>query len=83
VDDLYNEGAVGKACFAITHAVLLPSALKTLDTDDRIEKLVITNTISIPPEKAHPKLEVLSIGPMLAEIIHRIHQGKSISEMLQ
>ncbi len=82
VDDLYQNGAVGKACLAITHPVLLPSALRRLDEDERIEKLVVTNTIPIPSEKYHPKLEVLSIAPILAEIIHRIYSGISISEKL-
>jgi ribose-phosphate pyrophosphokinase len=82
IDDLYLHGAVGKVCLAITHPVLLPSALEVLDTDERIEKLVVTNTIPIPSEKLHPKLAVLSVAPMLAEIIYRIHEGISISEKL-
>ena len=82
IDDLYENGAVGKVCLAITHPILLSSALKTLDVDDRIEKLVVTNTIPIPTEKMHPKLEVISIAPILADIINRIHEGISISEKL-
>ncbi len=82
LDDLYQHGAVGRACLAITHPVLLPTALKTLDEDDRIEKLVVTNTIPVPPEKLHPKIEVISIAPMLADIIFRIYSGVSISEKL-
>ena len=82
IDALYDRGAVGKAYFAITHPVLLPSALQTLNEDDRIEKIVTTNTIPLSPEKQHPKIEVLSVAPMLAEIIQRIHRGKSISEKL-
>lgn len=82
IDALYEHGAVGKACFSISHAILLPSALKILDHDDRIEKLVVTNTLPIPQEKSHPKLEVISIGPLLADIIYRIHKGISISEKL-
>jgi ribose-phosphate pyrophosphokinase len=82
LDDLYQHGAVGKACLAITHPVLLPAALKRLDEDDRIEKLVVTNTIPVPSEKLHPKIEVLSIAPMLADIISRIYSGISISEKL-
>jgi ribose-phosphate pyrophosphokinase len=82
LDILYDQGATGKACFAITHPILLPSALKILDEDDRIEKLVVTNTIYVPPEKRHPKLEILSVASLIAEIIFRVHHGISISERL-
>ena len=80
VEALYAAGAEGKAYFAITHPILLPSAMDILDSDDRIEKLVVTNTVPVPPEKRHPKLEVLSIAPLLADVIERIHRGASISE---
>lgn len=82
IDALYDRGAEGSAYFAITHPVLLPSAMARLQADDRIEKLVVTNTIAVPPEKRHPKIEVLSIAPMLADIISRIYTGTSISERL-
>ena len=82
LDALYDRGATGKAYFAITHPILLPAALETLAKDDRIEKLVVTNTIAVPQEKCHPKLEVLSIAPLLADIIHRIYKGESITPRL-
>jgi ribose-phosphate pyrophosphokinase len=82
LDALYEVGAEGKACFSITHPVLLSSALKQLQEDQRIEKLVVTNTIPVPADKRSPKLEVLSIGPLLAGIIEDIHCGRSISEKL-
>ena len=82
VDALYDAGASGACYFAVTHPVLLPSALERLDADDRIAKLIVTNTVPVPPEKRHPKLEVLSIAPLLAEIIYGIYKGTSISERL-
>ncbi len=82
IDALYNAGAVGKTCFSITHPVLLPQALEYLDQDDRIEKLVVTNSIHVPVEKQHPKLEIISIAGMIAEVIKRIHCGESISPLL-
>jgi ribose-phosphate pyrophosphokinase len=82
IDALYTNGADGKACFAITHPVLLPTALQRLQGDDRIEKLVVTNTIPVPPEKQHAKIEVISVAPLLADIIFRIYKGRSISERL-
>lgn len=82
VDALYAVGAVGKAYFAITHAILLPTALARLDADDRIEGVVVTNTVPTPPEHSHPKVIVLSIAPLLARIIDHIHEGRSISKEL-
>ena len=82
LDALYDRGAQGKACFAVTHPILLPSALEILDRDERIEKLVVTNTIPIPSEKSHPKIVILSIAPLLAEIIKDIHEAVSISRRL-
>jgi ribose-phosphate pyrophosphokinase len=66
----------------VTHPVLLPSALEILDQEERIEKLVTTNTIPLPPEKHHPKIVTLSVANMLADIISRIHRGVSISEQI-
>ena len=82
VDALYDNGATGNACFSVTHGVLLPTALEFLEKDDRIEKLVITNTVAHTRKRPHPKIEVLSVAPMLADIINRIYKGASISEKL-
>jgi ribose-phosphate pyrophosphokinase len=82
LDDLYQRGAEGKAYLAITHPVLLPSALKILDEDDRIEKLVVTNTIPISAEKRSQKIVEISIAPLLADIVYRIYKGISISEKM-
>lgn len=82
IDALYERGAEGTVLFSITHPVLLPSALEILDNDERIEKLVVTNTIPISPEKRLHKIEVISVAPLLADIIHRIHDGESITEKL-
>jgi ribose-phosphate pyrophosphokinase len=82
VGALYERGAVDRAVFAVTHPVLLPTALERLAADERIEKLVVTNTIPVPPEKRSPKIEVISIAPLIAEIIQRIYRGESISDHL-
>lgn len=82
LDVLYDQGAEGKACFSVTHPVLLPTALDMLDRDDRIDKLVVTNTLPVPPDKRHPKVEVLSVAPLLAVVINSIHSGMSISEKI-
>lgn len=82
IDELYKRGAEGGAYFAITHPVMLPSALEYLTHEDRIEKLITTNTLPLGANKQHPKIEVLSVAELLADIISRIHRGVSISEKL-
>jgi ribose-phosphate pyrophosphokinase len=82
VDALYDAGAEGKACFAVTHPVLLPTALNRLEEDERIERLVVMNTIPLPESKRHPKVVVLSVAQLLADIINRIYHGESISSKL-
>ncbi len=79
LDALYENGAVGEAYFAITHPVLLPKALKLINEDDRIAKVVVTNTLPVPMEKRGTKIEVISIAPLLAGIINDIHEERSIS----
>jgi ribose-phosphate pyrophosphokinase len=82
LDALYENGAEGKACLAITHPVLLPKALRMIAEDDRIDKVVVTNTLPVPLNKRTDKIEVISIAPMLSGIIEDIHEERSISPKL-
>jgi ribose-phosphate pyrophosphokinase len=83
LEGLLEVGARPEIYLAITHPVLLPTALERLDRYDHIKQLVVTNTIHVPPEKQHAKLVVKSVGPMLAECIYRIWSRRSISPLLQ
>lgn len=83
VYDLVEAGARPEVYLAITHPVLLSSALERLDKNPYVKQLVVTNTIYVPPEKRHPKLVVKSIAPLLADCIERIWMRRSISPLLQ
>ncbi len=63
---------------AITHPVLSGPAIKRI-SDSVIKKLFVTNTIPVENGKKHKKIEVLSIAPLLAEAIKRIHNEESVS----
>jgi len=74
---LKNAGAK-KIYGAITHPVLSGDSVKKIENSP-LEKLYVTNTIPIPEEKKSPKICVLSIAPLLAEAIRRIHNEESVS----
>ncbi len=80
VPELLKQGARPEMHVAITHPVLLPSALERLDAD-WLAELVVTDTVLVPPPKQHPKLHILSVAPMLAYAIRGIHRGTSISPL--
>lgn len=74
------EAGAKKVYIGVTHPVLVGNAIKLLDTSF-IEEVVVVDTLPIPPEKQIPKLKILKIAPLLAEVIYRIHQNKSVSEV--
>jgi ribose-phosphate pyrophosphokinase len=79
-DALRENGA--EAVFACaTHAVLTSPSLERINSSS-LEELVMTDTIPLDgKEKECPKLKVLSIAPLLAETIKRIHEGLSVSAL--
>ncbi len=83
LEGLIEKGARPEIYLAITHPVLLPSALKRLDKYDYIKQLVVTDTIEVPPENQHKKLVIKSVAPLLAECIDRIYRRQSVSPLLQ
>jgi ribose-phosphate pyrophosphokinase len=65
------------------HPVLSSPAEKRL-SELPIKQIITTNTIPIPPEKTaalQGKLKILSVAPLLGEVIIRAHQGRSVGEM--
>lgn len=80
IDFLFENGVDQPVWLAITHPILLPNAISRISADDRIEKVIVTNTLPLPePAKECSKIEQISIAPLLAEIIWRIYIGESIS----
>jgi ribose-phosphate pyrophosphokinase len=78
-DFLLGEGARTVSA-AIVHPVLSGRAVERL-AQSRLSRLLVTNTIPIPEEKRLPKIEVLSVAPLIAEAVLRIHDGRSVSEL--
>jgi len=57
---------------------------KAIDLIDKseIDKIIITNSIPLAPEKKSKKIEVLSVGTLLAEVIRRIDMNVSLTTVI-
>ena len=78
-DFLLANGAASVSA-AVVHPVLSGRAVERLAAS-RLERLLVTSTIPIPPEKMQAKIQTLSVAPLLAEAITRIHDGRSVSSL--
>lgn len=63
-----------------THGVLSGAAIERLE-NSVIKELVLLNTVPIPEEKHIDKMTFLSVGPIFSEVITRVYNGGSISEL--
>lgn len=75
-----KENGAADIYAAVTHGVLSDPATERLKNSP-IKELVITNTVPVAPYKRIPKLTILSIAPLLAEVIRRIHLGVSVGAL--
>lgn len=64
------------------HAILSPPAVQRLQ-ELPLKEIVTTNSVPIPPEKRLPNLTVLSVAPLLGEVILRVHEGRSVGEVFR
>jgi ribose-phosphate pyrophosphokinase len=48
-----------------------------------IDSVVVTDTVLVPPEKRIGKLVTLTVAPLLAAAIDRIHAGGSVGELFE
>ncbi len=79
VDLLRSEGAQD-IYLAFTHALLgedAPQRLAKLN----LKEIITTNTLPVPESKQLPNMTVLSIAPLLGEVILRSHEGRSVGQL--
>ena len=76
---LMNREALS-VCAAATHGVLAADAATRIQ-NSHIQELIVTNTIPLSAPKQVAKVKVLSVAPMFAKAIKRIHEGSSVSDL--
>lgn len=72
----YDVASVRVAC---THGLFTGKAAERLNAVPDLVEIVATNTV--PPNPAIDRLNTISVAPMFAEAIRRIHSGESVSRL--
>jgi ribose-phosphate pyrophosphokinase len=78
--NLTKEKGAKDVYVAFTHPVLSPPAVERLAALP-IKEIITTDTLPIPPEKMLPNITVLTVAELLAEVIQRSHDGRSVGEL--
>ncbi|MFN9066619.1 MAG: phosphoribosylpyrophosphate synthetase, partial [Bdellovibrionales bacterium] len=80
VDTLIKNGA--KRVFAVaSHPVLSGPAVTRL-VESPIEKVLVTDSVPLSAQaQASGKIEVITVAPVLAEAVKRIHGNDSVSSL--
>tara|TARA_R100000935_G_scaffold13736_5_gene27605 strand:+ start:32001 stop:32942 length:942 start_codon:yes stop_codon:yes gene_type:complete len=74
-DLMMERGALSVRAIC-THPILSGNAFEKLE-NSQLEELIVTD--SIPQDKTHPKLRVLSCADLFADVMLRVNENKSIS----
>ena len=75
-----KENGAKEIYAACTHGVLSGPAIERIKSSD-LKEVVITNTIPLLPEKKCNKIKIISIAPLFAQAVMRIHMGQGIGEL--
>jgi ribose-phosphate pyrophosphokinase len=78
--ELLREKGATEVWAMATHGVLSGPAIERLKNSS-IERVVLTNTLPLPPEKQIPQIEVLSIASLIAEALSAVFDDTSVSEI--
>jgi ribose-phosphate pyrophosphokinase len=77
--DRLRERDVQSVRIACTHGLFSDGALKRIAAHPEVQEIVTTNTLPAPD--GGPGLRFISVAPVLAEAIRRIHEGESVSAL--
>jgi len=78
-----KKNGAGDIYVAFIHPIFSRSAAQKL-ADLPLKHIITTDTVPIPSAKMKPlegRVTVLSIAPLLGEVIRRAHEGRSVGEM--
>lgn len=77
---LRQRGANKDMYLAAVHPVLSDPAVERLK-EAKFKEVVVSNTIPLPSHKRFQGLTVLSVAPLLAQIIQNVHESRSVTKL--
>jgi len=80
-DALVDRG-IREVYACATHGVLSDSAVERLE-ESPICEVIVTDTVPVREGKKSDKIRVLSVAPLLADAIRRVHEDRSVSELFR
>lgn len=75
---LRKGGANPDIYLAATHAVFSDPCVERLKKVG-YKEVIVTNSIPLPKEKSFSGLKVLSVAPLISDVIRCVHEGKSVT----
>ena len=78
--DLLKARGAAEVWAVATHGVLSGPAIDNIK-NSAFERVVITDTLPLPPEKQIDKIEVLSVADIIADAIDAVFEDTSVSEI--
>jgi ribose-phosphate pyrophosphokinase len=75
-----QENGAKDIYLAFTHGFLSDRAFQRLGAMN-LKEIILTNTI--PQKRTLPNMKILSVAPLLAEVIRRAHEGRSVGELFR
>ena len=78
--DLIMERGADEVWAMATHGLLSDPAIDRLK-NSTFERVVVTDTIPLPPEKQIDKIEVLTVSKIIADAIDAVFDDTSVSEI--
>jgi ribose-phosphate pyrophosphokinase len=79
---LVHKAGAAEIHIACTHGVFCGEAINKLQNSP-IDSITVCDTIPLTAEKQLPNMVQLTVAPLLAEAIKRIHHDQSISELFR
>ncbi|MFK7916287.1 MAG: ribose-phosphate diphosphokinase, partial [Pseudomonadales bacterium] len=80
--DFLKRSGARRVEAAAVHPVMSGHARDRLD-DSPIERVVVTDTIPVAPERLSRKVSTVSVAKLFADAIYAIHHGESVSNLFR